>query len=538
MRNKIEYNNFMPYEAEGMRLKLWIVKRIEEELDKLSGGQGGKVATIDFTYNNSWLLDMLRERGDYVKWQEWKKLNQINKEMTRRIHEDSMNVEQAKLNPAEAKPSLADPISAFISMESEESYNNLSAMPEIRLGDGISPISEALEPTNIIWENFDFDNTTRRKRFLMIIGTICFVLFLTFCVTFKAKAATASLTGKYDVSIKCSELSKIYSGPQLSNLAADEWIDYYRHGGEEDERQIAGTLACFCTDQYNANGDDAAAAEFAASDGTMVTTCSEIFSDRAAVVYIKMGVSMMIVGVNFVLRIILVDLIKSLRLRTVTEETNYTMVSIFIGQFVNTGILLTLNSANFKDIDGGNGPLSWIFMVGDLTDFNVQWYRSVGAIIMKTMFMTALWPLIEVAMFWSILNFSRWLDRGFGFDTFVTGMPTVQAYIDLYAGPEYLIHYRYATILLNIGVAFLYGTAMPYLYLCALLAFVILYINERLLVCYYYREPPAFDEKMTLMTLTLTKLVPLIMLPMAFWQLGNRQIFDDRVEEIIYKSDV
>jgi len=189
MRNKIEYNNFMPYEAEGMRLKLWIVKRIEEELDKLSGGQGGKVATIDFTYNNSWLLDMLRERGDYVKWQEWKKLNQINKEMTRRIHEDSMNVEQAKLNPAEAKPSLADPISAFISMESEESYNNLSAMPEIRLGDGISPISEALEPTNIIWENFDFDNTTRRKRFLMIIGTICFVLFLTFCVTFKAKAA-------------------------------------------------------------------------------------------------------------------------------------------------------------------------------------------------------------------------------------------------------------------------------------------------------------------------------------------------------------
>ena len=44
-----------------------------------------------------------------------------------------------------------------------------------------------------------------------------------------------------------------------------------------------------------------------------------------------MGVSMMIVGVNFVLRIILVDLIKSLRLTTVTAETNYTMVSIFVG---------------------------------------------------------------------------------------------------------------------------------------------------------------------------------------------------------------
>ena len=101
-----------------------------------------------------------------------------------------------------------------------------------------------------------------------------------------------------------------------------------------------------------------------------------------------------------------------------------------------------------------------------------------------------------------------------------------------------MIHYRYATILLNIGVAFLYGTAMPYLYVTAVLAFVILYINERLLVCYYYREPPAFDEKMTLMTLDLTRYVPLMMLPFAFWQLGNRQIFDNQVEEIVYKSDV
>ena len=54
---------------------------------------------------------------------------------------------------------------------------------------------------------------------------------------------------------------------------------------------------------------------------------------------------------------------------------------------------------------------------------------------MKTMFMTALWPLIEFGMFYGIMNFSRCLDRGFGNDTFVTGASSVQAYIDLYAGP-------------------------------------------------------------------------------------------------------
>ena len=44
---------------------------------------------------------------------------------------------------------------------------------------------------------------------------------------------------------------------------------------------------------------------------------------------------------------------------------------------------------------------------------------------MKTMFMTALWPLIEFVMFYSLMNASRLLDRGFGSDTFVTAMPTV-----------------------------------------------------------------------------------------------------------------
>jgi len=79
---------------------------------------------------------------------------------------------------------------------------------------------------------------------------------------------------------------------------------------------------------------------------------------------------------------------------------------------------------------------------------------------------------------------------------------------------------------------------MPPLYGIACLAFTILWINERLLICYYYREPPAFDEKMTLLTLDIVKWVPFIMLPMAFWQLGNRQIFDNVVTPIIFKSDI
>ena len=133
-----------------------------------------------------------------------------------------------------------------------------------------------------------------------------------------------------------------------------------------------------------------------------------------------MGVSIMVVLVNFLMRMILVDMIKGLRLRNLSQETNYTMVAIFVGQFVNTALLLLFNSANFADIDGGKGPLSAIFMVGDRTDFDVEWYRSVGQILMKTMFSIAIWPLIEFVMFYSIMNLTRWMDRSWGNDTFST----------------------------------------------------------------------------------------------------------------------
>lgn len=285
-------------------------------------------------------------------------------------------------------------------------------------------------------------------------------------------------------------------------------------------------------------GSAAAATNYTASDGTQVETCGEFFADRALVGYIAMAVSMMIVGVNFVLKVILVELIKSLRLKTVTAETNYTMIAIFIGQFMNTAVIVVLNNASFHDFDGGVGPLSQIFRVGTMTDFSVIWYKTVGTILMKAMLMAGLWPLIEFTMFWSMITFFRCLDKNFGTDPYFSNSPSIQAYIDTWAGPVYLIHYRYATILLQIGVAFSYGAGMPLLYFYAFLAYVILYVNERLLVCYYYREPPAFDEKMTMLCIDFSKYVPYIMLPMAFWQLGNRQIFENETYAINFKSDI
>ena len=101
------------------------------------------------------------------------------------------------------------------------------------------------------------------------------------------------------------------------------------------------------------------------------------------------------------------------------------MITIFIGQFVNTAILIVLSNASFADHDGGSGPLSLIFTVGSETDFSVNWYKGVGTAIMTNMTSQALWPLIEFAIFWSLMTFTRCLDNGCSRDKYKTKAPSV-----------------------------------------------------------------------------------------------------------------
>ena len=78
----------MQYEADGLRFKLYLQKVIEDRVKELSGGQEGRVSDINFGYKNGWLLDNLVERGNFIKYKQWDKLNELNKEMTRKMHDD------------------------------------------------------------------------------------------------------------------------------------------------------------------------------------------------------------------------------------------------------------------------------------------------------------------------------------------------------------------------------------------------------------------------------------------------------------------
>ena len=114
MREYIYQNSVGYRESDGLQIKIHLSQILEDKIKELSGEDGGKIADINFAYYNSWLLDSLRTRGDHIKFQEWDKLNEINRYITEEMHRED-NMEK-----------LCTPKCAFVSIESETAYNTLS----------------------------------------------------------------------------------------------------------------------------------------------------------------------------------------------------------------------------------------------------------------------------------------------------------------------------------------------------------------------------------------------------------------------------
>jgi len=76
----------------------------------------------------------------------------------------------------------------------------------------------------------------------------------------------------------------------------------------------------------------------------------------------------------------------------------------------------------------------------------------------------------------------------------------------------------------------MYGMALPILFPIAAFGIFNMYVNERLLLAYYYKQPPVYDDKLHKAALNIICGAPIFMFAFGFWVLGNRQIFFNHIE--------
>jgi len=178
--------------------------------------------------------------------------------------------------------------------------------------------------------------------------------------------------------------------------------------------------------------------------------------------------------------------------------------------------------------ESGIPILSRFLTQGMHRDFTIRWYKDVGKIIMQAMVYQIYWTFVDFVLWFSYRTVLRiWDKRWWCCKKSKNGTRsrTVIDYVEIYAGPEYSIHYKYSTIINTLWITFMFGAGMPLLFPIALCQFVVIYIWERVLLTYSYRRPVAMlDEKLNLFAIKLMLIAPIFYSMIGYWMYDNEQL--------------
>jgi hypothetical protein len=266
-------------------------------------------------------------------------------------------------------------------------------------------------------------------------------------------------------------------------------------------------------------------------DGTnIIQPCKEFVEDIVLSLGWSNAVQYMIIAINYCLRIVLIKLCLYMAKTTESEQTELVTNSVFVGQFFNTAILLLLVNANLEA--QGIPILSWIFE-GNLADFDEFWFNDIGNTLVGAMIFNVYFPIAEFCGFWCMRAAFRQLDRGCSCSASSTKKTSIQQYADLYMGPVFFIHFKYSSMLNIVFVTFMYGFGMPILFPVAAASFFTLYMVEKCMLYWSYRQPPMYDAVLNNSVLNKLSWAPWLYFIFGYWMLTNNTLYENNPVEVI-----
>jgi hypothetical protein len=84
----------------------------------------------------------------------------------------------------------------------------------------------------------------------------------------------------------------------------------------------------------------------------------------------------------------------------------------------------------------------------------------------------------------------------------------------------------------------MYGCGIPMLFPVAALQIFVLYIVEKMMIYYSYRQPPMYDNKLNDRVLRILTYAPLFFLSFGYWMLSNNQLIANNIYWFDQLSDV
>jgi hypothetical protein len=520
-------------------LKLNQLPKVLEDVDI-------RIANITFGFDNAKILSLLTQRGTLITKGELEKLPAINAEID-------------KLCKTK-KTELTRPVAAFITFQRQEGRDRaikyfcdqkkerkqqeqnenpteqelrereqVAKVDRVLLGEDIV-VEQAPEPSEILWHNRHITDKQARLH-KVVVFIICFLfLFAMFLFFTWMKSKAIKNMWRYPSTTNCNSVASQFTLNGQIDTAMYAYYAEYVDMALTVERQGTGIYQCYCKDY----ADIVSASSNSGPDAFCNTWFRQAYGGYA----IGELVTVAITVVNIIIRSLCIFLLKKVGYHTETEEITAIMMTIFIATFFNTAILLLLADADLQQVK----LLSWIpGLNGPFPDLTEQWYIIIGPSMILTMFLNSIYPWIDFGISFGTIMASRIMDQGCKsycccHKDKTTKAKTIQAYVNIYAGPIHAMSFKYSAILTTVTVTFMYGMALPELFPIAAFTFFNYYIFDRLLIVYYYRMPPIYDDKLNQATLDTMKYAPLLLLFFGYWCMGNMQIFNDQLVPLVNTS--
>jgi hypothetical protein len=397
------------------------------------------------------------------------------------------------------------------------------------LGDDLFLV-EATEPTNIIWENRHFTEVDTFRRSLKAFAAIVCLLIASFLTIYYFKSIAINTSRMYP-SIQPAEIVSLYQTPP-SNTEDNTKMDlFYSHALQEfnyfDETRkrlenktidfapsLSGFYQSFCQ-IYSKTPE-----RFENVTSKDPSICDMYSSDQLTILTYNQSIKFLIIGINVILRMLIIKLIEYIGVDTESEQARLTTNGVFVVQFFNTALLLLVVNANL--IEQGF-PFSLMSSARGMSDFSHVWFSDIGITLTGAMLFNVYYPIVEFFMFGAMRKAFRWMDRGFSFSNFnKTKKSSIQLYVELYSGPVFFIHYKYSGILNIVFVTMMYGMGLPILFPIAALSLLVIYCMEKMMLYFVYREPPMYDEKLNNNALSILTYAPLLFLSFGYWMLSSK----------------
>ena len=433
---------------------------------------------------------------------------------------------------------LTRPVQAFITFAEEEGYQTALRFEEPEdpdhcrnpklLGEPLY-FEDATEPTNIIWENRYMTTLDIVWRSFCVISACGVLLVCSFIVIFMCQQEAIAIKLKYPM-VDCDEIITTY-GKAFESVAYSEFMNYYKTD-KEDPTPMAGALKCFCEREAGENGAMSTwGKKYTVRENPPQELCTDWYWDQWKSMLSGM-VGYFIIGINFVLRLVLIGLICLIGQHTESTQTNSITNGVLLVQFFNTAVLLLFVNANMTQ---QSTILGYAFK-GNLPDFSYTWYQETGNTLTGAMIFNIGWPIIEFFVFWFQREGLRIVDRGLsGFAALFTAQEestktiTIYQYVELYSGPVYMIHYKYAAILNVTLIAFMFGAGLPVLWPVSCASMAVLYGVEKAMIYYSYRQPPVYDAELNDSVLGILAYAPILYYSFGYWMFSNKQIFSNDI---------